>query len=72
MRVIFYAEPTAEYLNRFPKSSPDYESTGACYVKYQDMDKLKLRGNEPMIWAKYLEEGGTVYPLSILKEKNSF
>lgn len=29
MRVVFYAEPTEEYLHRPPKSIPDFESAGS-------------------------------------------
>lgn len=74
--MVFYAEPTAESLREqiLPKSSPDFESVGACWCSAEDIlepgdNKLKLRGNEPRQWVKYLLDGGSVYPLSILKEK---
>lgn len=54
-----------------PKSSPDYESAGAVWCSYQDLvgGQIRLRGSEPARWAKYLEEGGAIYPLSLLMEK---
>ena len=65
--IIFYAEP--EDLNQLPKSCPDFESAGACWSSYESiMNRLKLRGKEPRKWAKYLEEGGQVHPLSLLVE----
>ena len=55
MRAIFYAEPTTEDLYKYPKSRPDYESAGACWVSAADLlnsDDLRLRGNEPRQWAQ--------------------
>jgi 8-oxo-dGTP pyrophosphatase MutT (NUDIX family) len=74
MRVIFYAEPTIEQMNTMPKSSPDFESVGACWcsaeeILLQDPVSLKLRGNEPRQWVTYIQNGGSIYPLTILREK---
>lgn len=55
MRVIFYAEPTVAFLNSgaYPKSVPDFESAGAAWVSLAEMESgLKLRGNEPLEWAR--------------------
>lgn len=80
MRVIFYAEPVdSGPINSdglcypVPKSSPDYESAGACWVDYADIQSgaIKMRGSEPKKWSKYMEEGGTVYPLTILNERHA-
>jgi 8-oxo-dGTP pyrophosphatase MutT (NUDIX family) len=69
MRIIFYAEPKSTSLDKFPKCIPDYESAGACWCSYEDIwSGMRLRGDEPRIFSKYLEEGGTIYPLSILNE----
>jgi hypothetical protein len=56
MRVIFYAEPKDDALQKFPKSSPDFESAGACWCTLDDMERgLKLRGDEPLVWARYVK-----------------
>jgi 8-oxo-dGTP pyrophosphatase MutT (NUDIX family) len=55
MRIIFYAEPTQEFISsgRFPKSIPDYESLGACWVSGKDLENgLRLRGSEPLQWSR--------------------
>jgi ADP-ribose pyrophosphatase YjhB (NUDIX family) len=55
MRVIFFAEPTAEFIasGAYPKSIPDFESVGACWVSKADLERgLKLRGSEPLIWSR--------------------
>jgi ADP-ribose pyrophosphatase YjhB (NUDIX family) len=55
MRAIFYAEPISSFLDSggFPKSIPDFESAGACWVSYEDMcGGLLLRGSEPLDWAR--------------------
>jgi 8-oxo-dGTP pyrophosphatase MutT (NUDIX family) len=51
MRVIFYAEPVD--VMQLPKSSPDFESAGACWCSYdQILRGMKLRGKEPVQWAR--------------------
>jgi ADP-ribose pyrophosphatase YjhB (NUDIX family) len=54
LRVIFYAEPSMELgMNQLPKSSPDYESAGACWCSYEEIqNSIKLRGSEPKRWTK--------------------
>ena len=70
LRVTFYAEPSALGLTQLPKSVPDFESAGACWCSAEEVQrKLKLRGNEPRRWVKYLAEGGNIYPLSLLEER---
>jgi 8-oxo-dGTP pyrophosphatase MutT (NUDIX family) len=71
MRLIFYAEPVD--LNSVPKSRADFESAGAAWCSVQDIDNkdLRLRGTEPLIWSKYLESGGCIYPMSLLNEKGA-
>jgi 8-oxo-dGTP pyrophosphatase MutT (NUDIX family) len=44
MRVIFYAEPTEDYTHRPPKSTPDFESAGACWCSIEQMKEIRLRG----------------------------
>lgn len=71
MRVIFYAEPTIDFINRPPKCRPDFESVGATWCSAAEIcgDVLRLRGNEPRHWVKYLEAGGVIHPLSVLAER---
>jgi 8-oxo-dGTP pyrophosphatase MutT (NUDIX family) len=54
LRVIFYAEPSMELgMNQLPKSCPDYESAGACWCSYEEIqNSIKLRGSEPKKWTK--------------------
>lgn len=54
MRVIFYAEPSLDKgMQQLPKSSPDYESAGACWCSYEEIQQsIKLRGSEPKKWSK--------------------
>jgi 8-oxo-dGTP pyrophosphatase MutT (NUDIX family) len=73
MRVIFYAIPDPKLPLPpgkpvpDPKSTPDKESDEARWVTLKEYPKLgKLRGNELLIWGKYLEDGGVIYPLSVL------
>jgi hypothetical protein len=66
MRVIFLAEPLDD--SQLPKSVPDYESVGASYVTIDELKKIKLRGDEPLIWFSYVENGGLINPLSILTD----
>jgi 8-oxo-dGTP pyrophosphatase MutT (NUDIX family) len=67
MRAIFYAEPVDD--GQKAKSVPDYESVGACYIQPKELKKLKLRGDEPMKWINYVENGGTIYPLEIFTDE---
>lgn len=70
MRVVFYAEPTERHMNTLPKSLPDFESAGACWCSHEDiMNGLRLRGGEPKFWTSYLQNGGLMYPLELLKER---
>jgi len=71
-RMIFLAHP--KNIDEPLKSIPDYESLCCIWISYEElMNDLKsgdkhLRGNEPRKWFKYVEEGGTVYPLDFLYE----
>ena len=65
IKVIFYAEPVD--MTQLPKCIPDFESVGATWCSHEDiMQRLKLRGREPQVWSQYLQQGGTVHPLSLL------
>lgn len=75
-RVIFYAQPRDP--TQPPKSTPDAESRGAAWLTLDDLrDKAKksppegLRGRELLNWATYIENGGTIYPLSLLSSEHT-
>lgn len=60
-------------LDQAPKSIPCYESAGASWIDAEqlvagdgDASALRLRGSEPLVWTRYLLEGGAVHPLSLL------
>lgn len=75
-RVIFYAEPEDE--KQVPKSIPDDESLGAAWLTLPELEAKQnwpppkgLRGPELLQWASYIENGGTIYPLSLLTSESS-
>ena len=51
------------------KTLPDFESAGACWIDYEELRRVRLRGSEPLEWFKYVVEGGTIFPLSIFGEE---
>jgi len=70
-RIIFYAEPADP--SQEPKSVADQESMSAQWLTRQELLTKQsqpapqgLRGRELLHWATYLENGGAVYPLSLL------
>eukprot|EP01118_Nematostelium_gracile_P003448 TRINITY_DN1401_c0_g1_i1.p1 TRINITY_DN1401_c0_g1~~TRINITY_DN1401_c0_g1_i1.p1 ORF type:complete len:251 (-),score=70.84 TRINITY_DN1401_c0_g1_i1:60-812(-) len=68
MRVIFFAKPIDDTP---PKSIADSESEKAQWVSIEELEALGrkppfLRGDELLIWAKYVKGKGKVYPLSVL------
>lgn len=67
-RVIFAGEPIDEA--QLPKSIPDFESAGAVWATYAEVRMLharnKLRGSEPAVYLRHLEEGRHVAPLSLI------
>ena len=70
-RVIFLAEPADP--KQAPKSVPDEESKGAAWMTVEELEKKSdlsppegLRSDELLVWAKYLLNGGPVYPLGLL------
>jgi len=66
LRTIFYGEPLDE--DQKPKSIPDYESAGACYVKANELKDLPLRGDEPLIWIPHAIKG-KIYPLDVFAKE---
>ena len=68
LRAIFYAEPVDE--NQSPKSIPDYESAGASYISFEELQHVLLRGSEPEIWFKYVLQGKPIFPISVFTGEN--
>jgi 8-oxo-dGTP pyrophosphatase MutT (NUDIX family) len=75
-RVIFYAEPVDPL--QPPKSVPDEESLSAKWLSLDEirakqalMPPVGMRGPELHLWARYIEQGGPIYPLSILSNKEN-
>lgn len=68
MRVIFYAEPADPAATL--KSIPDDESLGAFWASIEELEVLnkekKLRDSALIEFAKYIANGGPVYPMSLL------
>lgn len=71
MRYIFYGEPEDESAE--PKTIPDFESLGACWVSVEEITsgRLRLRGSEPEEWFSYVAEGGTIHPMSLLAREGA-
>ena len=80
MRVIYYAEPLDEINNNkesnnnnnnkmqgTAKSIPDYESAGACWIDISELQKIKLRGKEPLQWFPYVASNQPIYPMSLME-----
>ena len=75
-RVIFYAEPADP--EQEPKSIPDDESRGAAWLSLAELLEKSykkppegLRGRELLDWASYIENGGTIYPLALLRSEKT-
>ena len=74
MRVIFYAEPTNIDEAQKLKRVPDSESLEARWVNMEEAQELDadlpgLRGDDVLVWGKYLNEGGHIYPLGMFGEE---
>merc|ERR1712228_46549 len=64
MRIIFYAEPSDE--GQLPKSVPDFYSAGATFISVDELDKIRLRADEPKEWFVSLTDNFYYHPLDIL------
>lgn len=61
-RIIFYGEPRDP--KAVPKTVPDFESSGACWVELSEIYKITLRGeSEPKQWFPYLAQGKKYTPI---------
>ena len=65
-RYIFFGHPKDDAA--VPKTTPDFESLGACWVSCDDVKsgRFRLRGDEPLEWFQYVAKGGPVMPMSML------
>ncbi|KAK9727630.1 putative 8-oxo-dGDP phosphatase NUDT18 [Basidiobolus ranarum] len=54
------------YDHQIPKSLPDYETNGACWVHLEELDNpsIKLRTEHPKTWFHHVNRGGHIRPLS--------
>ncbi|ORX97934.1 hypothetical protein K493DRAFT_313882 [Basidiobolus meristosporus CBS 931.73] len=61
---VFLAKPIHE--DQMPKSLPDYETNGACWVHLEELNcpHIKLRSEHPKIWFNHVARGGRVRPLT--------
>jgi len=52
-----------------PKSIPNYESIGACWVSIDQLNSghIRLRGQEPLQWFNYVHQRKTIFPLDVLQ-----
>lgn len=65
--VTFYAEP-ADPDSCAPKTVPDFESVGACWVSVEELTLVPLRTSLPLKWFRYVAKGGVIHPLAIPDE----
>ncbi|ETO37026.1 hypothetical protein RFI_00035 [Reticulomyxa filosa] len=84
MRVIFYAEPLEtkhaekdlkhksddknDDKNVIPKSIPNYESIGACWVSIEELNSgsIQLRGQEPLQWFNYVNDRKPIHDMHLI------
>ncbi len=75
-RVIYFAEPVDPAQE--PKSVPDTETISAKWLTVAELEAMQLisppnglRGDELLVWARYLNAGGPIYPLCLLATDES-
>lgn len=66
LRVVFYGEPI--HPDAPLKAVPDEESRSARWCSIEELRALPLRAKDLLYWAEYLENGGTIYPLTVFQE----
>ena len=73
MRLMYYAEPEKDEMDKPPKQVADSESLEARWMTLEEVEALneanQLRGPEPLEWLHYLMAGGPVYPKSMFVEE---
>ena len=69
--VVFTAEP-ADRGDCTPKTTPDFESVGACWATADDIlanSSIRWRGDDPQRAIRHLLAGKPIVPLSFLSER---
>jgi phosphatase NudJ len=69
VRVIFSATPRRD--EPVPKSAPDEHSLEAAWVSLHQVDQLELRGDDVKEIFRYVEDGGTIYPLDVITHEGA-
>lgn len=70
-RFIFLAEPKDS--SQQPKTVPDFESAGACWVSVDELDTIPLRSSvEPRTWYTHVVNHGKILPLEIPKQHEKY
>ena len=68
MRTIFLGEPVDP--DAPPKGVPDWETAGSVWVTAREVEMLsrarELRGWGPLMWIRFVNNGGTAAPLTAL------
>lgn len=67
VRVIFVAHPVGGAI----KSEPDSESLGAAWVRVDELDRYRLRGDEVRSLFRYVAEGRPIAPMSMLSREGA-
>lgn len=75
-RVVFYAEPTDP--DQQPKQHADHESVCAAWLSVVELQQKStlsppegLRGSALLNWSRYIEAGGTIYPLAVFAKEHT-
>jgi ADP-ribose pyrophosphatase YjhB (NUDIX family) len=68
LRVFFLARPADETA---PRTAPNEESLGAGWFRLDEVESLRLRGDEVREWLEYVARGGAVYPLAVIATEST-
>jgi 8-oxo-dGTP pyrophosphatase MutT (NUDIX family) len=71
-RYIFYGVPEDEN-DCEPKTLPDFESAGACWVTAEEVRSgaFRLRGEEPLEWFNYVDRGGKIHDIGLIDHEGA-
>ena len=71
LQVVYFARP--KDIDQAPKNVPDKESKSAKWLTVDELEEMDrkglLRGPELLLWGKYVDSGGPIYPLTIVSTK---
>lgn len=68
MRIVFVGHPSDD---RPPKQLPDDESLGAAWVRFDELDRYPLRGEEVRELIAHVASNGPIYPLHVLAREGA-